>query len=140
MTKLLPTFFLALTLLGCSASRSGVEVKDAWSPPAPPGASVLAGYATVIAHDDDTLIGVTSPAAREVQLHTMSEENGVMRMRPVESIQLEAGETLRLEPGGMHLMLMDPDPARAADEPIELTFRFAKAGEIRTVAKVKPRD
>lgn len=137
MTRLFATAALVLALFGCSASKSGVEVKDAWSPPAPPGAGVLAAYATVIAHDADTLLGVSTPAAREVQIHETTEENGMMHMRPVDRVELKAGDTLRLERGGMHLMLMEPDPSRTANQPIALTFRFAKAGDIHVNAEVK---
>jgi hypothetical protein len=137
MLKLIATAAISLALLGCSGPQSGVEVKDAWSPLAPPGATVLAVYATIVAHDSDTLVSVSTPAARETQLHATSEENGMMKMRPVERVELKAGETVRLEPGAMHLMLMDPDPARATKSPISLTFRFAKAGEIQVTAQVK---
>ncbi|MFL6550318.1 MAG: copper chaperone PCu(A)C [Povalibacter sp.] len=130
----------ALLLSACGGSKSGIEIRDAWSPSTPPGATVLAIYATITAHSDDTLVSVTTPIAREAQLHSTVEENGMMKMRPVTELHLKAGETLKLEPGGMHLMLVDPDTSRAADSPIPLAFHFEHAGNVYITASVKKPD
>ena len=127
----------ALMLAACNSPEISVEVRDAWSPPAPPGATVIAVYATLVAHQNDTLLSVSSPTAREAQLHATTEENGMMKMRPVAQLALKAGETVRFEPGGMHLMLMDPNTAPSPHPPISLTFHFEHAGDIEVRAEVK---
>jgi copper(I)-binding protein len=123
------------TLCACSGSKAPIEIRDARSPPAPPGAQVIAVYATIVSRQDDTLLSVTTPFAREAQLHSTAEENGMMKMRHVEKLPIKAGETV-LAPGGLHLMLMDPDANRAAETSIPLTFHFERAGNIETTARI----
>ena len=123
-------------LSACGGTRQAIEIRDVRSPPAPPGAQVLAVYATIVAQRDDTLLSVTTPFAREAQLHSTVEENGMMKMRHVAQLPVKAGETVQLAPGGLHLMLMGPDAARDADTPIPLTFHFERAGDIETAAQI----
>jgi hypothetical protein len=118
-------------------SGSGVEIRDAWSPPAPPGVAVLAVYATLVAHDEDTLLSVATPIAATAEIHSTAEVNGMMQMRPVRELHLAAGQTVRLEPGGMHLMLVNVAAERAADAPIAVTFQFAHAGAVTVNVPVK---
>ena len=99
---------------------------------APAGAPVAGGY-LVIRNDGaegDRLLAAASPAAGEVQIHRMRMEEGVMRMRPLpDGIEVPAGETVALRPGGDHLMLMRPE-AMAAGEAVEVTLAFERAGEV----------
>jgi periplasmic copper chaperone A len=127
-------------LCACGGAKAPVEIRDARSPPAPPGAQVIAVYATIVAQQDDTLLSVTTPFAREAQLHSTVEENGMMKMRHVVSLPIKAGETVELAPGGLHLMLMEPDASRASDTSIPLTFHFERAGSIETAARITNAD
>ena len=78
----------------------------------------------------DRLLGASAPVAATVELHTMRMEGDVMRMRPVEAIELPAGKTVELKPGGLHLMFMGLKAPLKAGEGFPLTLRFEKAGEM----------
>jgi len=96
-----------------------------------PGATA-GGYLTIrnTGTEADRLLGATSPAAPTVELHTMSMTNGVMRMRPVDGIDIPAGGEVALEPGGFHIMLVGTKEALRPGASVPLTLRFARAGEV----------
>jgi copper(I)-binding protein len=84
-----------------------------------------------IGDSDDRLIGAASPAARMVQLHTHREEDGVMKMIHVEDgFVIPAGETVFLQRGGSHIMMMGLTEPFAPGKTIPLTLIFEKTGEI----------
>lgn len=114
----------------------------------PPNAPVAAGFLTVTntGGEDDRLLAATMDpgTVREIQLHEMAMTDGVMRMAPVEGgIDVPAGETVHLEPGGLHLMLMGLAAPMAAGDTHSVTLRFAEAGEVtlsfpvRTLAEIR---
>ena len=79
---------------------------------------------------DDTLLSASAEVAKAVELHLMSMEGDVMRMRQVQAIALPAGKTVELKPGGLHIMLMGlKAPLRAGDS-FPLKLKFEKAGEV----------
>jgi copper(I)-binding protein len=85
----------------------------------------------------DRLIAARSPASNTVELHTMRMEGDVMRMREVEAIELPAGQTVELKPGGLHLMLMGLKAPLKAGETVPVTLKFEKAGEVTVQLKVE---
>ena len=76
---------------GAQAQTGGVEIKDAWARATPGGAQTAAVYATIVAPAGDRLTAVSTPAAQQAGLHTMTMDNGVMKMRQVDGIDLPAG-------------------------------------------------
>lgn len=98
----------------------------------PQGAPVAGGYMLVIngGSQDDTLVAASSPAAPSVEIHEMRMDGDVMRMREVDGgLVIPAGQSVSLQPGGYHLMLMGPDPL-AAGEAHEVILTFERAGEV----------
>lgn len=87
---------------------------------------------------EDSLIGAKADGCGTVELHEMSMENGVMSMSAVEGgkMAIPVGETLKLEPAGLHLMCINKAAPLAVDTTVTLTLQFAKAGEIQAAAKV----
>jgi hypothetical protein len=85
----------------------------------------------------DKLLSVASPAA-DASLHSTSMDNGVMRMRPLQELDIPAKGTVELKPGGMHVMLMGlKQPLRSGDT-LELDLRFEKSGNRKVNAEVRP--
>ena len=78
----------------------------------------------------DQLISASSPAAGEVQLHEMSMEGSVMKMRQVKDITVPAGGAVELKPGGLHLMFMNIKSPLTAGESVPVKLKFARAGEV----------
>ncbi len=85
----------------------------------------------------DRLIGFTSPACNRPELHTHINDNGIMRMREVEAIDVPAGGEARLEPGGLHLMFIDLNQQFVEGESLEATLIFEKAGEVPITLVIK---
>jgi periplasmic copper chaperone A len=108
------TFLASLLLLACvsaaSATTLSLTAENGWIRSAPPGATMLAGYLQLSNTGDTQLsvVGARSDAFDAVELHRSIEEDGVARMRPVDLIVIPPGQTVALEPGGLHLMLMRP--------------------------------
>src|SRR5215471_17099674 len=108
-------------------------ISQAWSRATPKGAKTGGGYLTIENKGSapDRLIDGSSDVAGSVQVHEMSTEGGVMKMRPVENgLTIEPGKTVKLAPGGYHLMMMDlKQPLKRGDK-LPVTLQFEKAGTV----------
>jgi hypothetical protein len=123
---------LALTLAGAaSADADPLTITDAWVRATPPGARTAAAYLTLTnGGADDRLLGGTTPTARELQLHSHIDEGGLTRMVRLTEIAVAADATVRLEPGGLHLMLLDITGPLRPGATIALALQFAGAGTV----------
>ena len=103
-----------------------LQVQQAWAAPTPSGVDVAAGYLVIDNQtaSDDRLLAVTSPRAERVEIHEMSMDGAVMRMRSVDGLAIPAGQSVSLAPGGLHLMFFGvAEPfAEGQEVPVELTF------------------
>jgi copper(I)-binding protein len=119
-----------------------IEVDQPWSTATPRGASVAAGYMTIknTGTVPDRLTGVSTPVAAKVEVHEMSMENGVMRMRPLASgLEIKPGETVELKPSSsFHLMLMNLKGPIQRGKPFKATLMFANAGPVDVEFHVEP--
>ncbi|MAU96878.1 MAG: hypothetical protein CMP81_13480 [Fulvimarina sp.] len=138
--RLITTAFAAAALLSAvvTAHAHGYKVGDLeighpWSRATLPNAPVAGGYMTITNTGDtaDRLIGGSTPAAAEVQIHEMQMDGDVMKMRQIDGgLEVPAGETVTLAPGGYHLMLMKPEKRLMEGDRVPLTLRFEKAGTV----------
>jgi copper(I)-binding protein len=126
-------FALSTLLLALPALADSVKVDAPWVRATAPGQKVAGAFMELTADADMTLVGGESPAARVVELHTMSMENGVMVMRPLKDIALPRGKTVQLKPGGLHVMLIDLKGQIKEGEqtPLTLTVRGADGRQQR---------
>lgn len=113
-----------LAALSCSAVLAQtVEVKDAWVRSSVPGQKATGAFMKITAKEAAKLVGASSPAAGVVEIHEMKMEGDVMKMRAVAGgLELPAGKTVELKPGGYHIMLMDLKAALAKDSNLALTL------------------
>lgn len=89
----------------------------------------------------DKLIGATSPVAKSVEIHTMSMEGNVMKMREVSGIELNPSGKIVLKPGdGYHLMLAGLNKPLKVGEKFPLTLNFEKAGKVEVSVWVEDKD
>jgi periplasmic copper chaperone A len=89
----------------------------------------------------DKLLSASATVSNSVELHTMSMQGDVMRMRQVEAIELPAGQTVELKPGGLHVMFIGLKAPLKVGDTFPMTLRFEKAGEVTVqvnVEAVKP--
>jgi copper(I)-binding protein len=117
---------------GAVAAAEPLTVADAWVRATPPGATTAAAYLTLTNSGAaaDRLLGATTSAARAVEIHTHVVDGGLHRMVRVAELTLPAGEAVRLEPGGLHLMLVDLAAPLAAGTTVALSLRFASAATL----------
>lgn len=110
----------------------GVGIINPWAAPSPGGVDVAAGYMTVRNRGDapETLTGASSPRAERVEIHTMSHEDGVMRMAPAGPVEIPVGETVAFAPEGLHLMFIGVSTPFAEGEEIPVTLNFTRAGDV----------
>jgi periplasmic copper chaperone A len=111
-----------------------IHITQPWARATPKGASSGAGYLTVTNKGaaPDRLTCAGSDAAAHCQIHTMSMENGVMKMRPVEGgLEIKPGETVTLKPGSDHMMLVDLKHPLETGNAVAVTLQFDKAGTVK---------
>jgi len=123
MTKrLCAALLLMAAALSCTAAP--VAISHTWARATAPGQNVGAAYLELKSATDSTLIKAESPAAGSVEIHKMSMKNGVMEMRMQDTLELPAGQAVKLEPGGLHLMLFDLKKPLKVGENVPLTLHF----------------
>jgi hypothetical protein len=118
-----------------SATIGTLAIEGAWTRATPGGAKVGAGYLTIRNSGSaaDALVSVETAAAGRGEIHDMTMTDGVMRMRRLaEGVEIPAGGTIELKPGGMHLMLLDlKQPlVEGGRVTIKLTFKSGAVGEV----------
>jgi len=117
---LLPLSFPSLA----ANTEQAVQISDNWVRATAPGQEVGAGYMTLLSKKDTTLVSVESNAADSVEIHSMTMENGVMKMRSLKELPLKANQPEKLEPGSFHLMLFDLKKPLKAGEKVEFKLNF----------------
>ncbi len=129
---------LSSTVLAGTAG-DGVSVEDPYVRAVPPGQPNSAAFMSLRNATDQTcqLVGASSDVAEVVELHTHTMEDGMMRMRQVDHIELPAGETVSLKPGGLHIMLIGLKHKLVPDDEIRLTLKFSDGSEHELSAPVK---
>jgi len=118
--------FCVLLLPACSDGKdiatSPIAVENAWLRIPPSGLDKTAGYFQLVNRGDNhiTLVGATSEQIRTIEMHTTIVDGDMMRMRRLNTVPVPAGETIRFEPGGMHLMIF----GLSTQEAITITLQF----------------
>jgi copper(I)-binding protein len=124
----LASLLLCLPALGvlspalAQAAPPAVKVEQAWVRPSVPGQQGTGGYMKLTARDGQRLVGASSPVAGVAEIHEMKMEGDVMKMRPAGALELPAGKTVELKPGGLHLMLMDLKQPLVAGRSVPVTL------------------
>jgi copper(I)-binding protein len=131
------SLIISFSSVAAVAQGGDVEIKNAWARATPGGAQTAAVYVTITSPADDRLTGVSTPVAKEAQLHSMSMDGGVMKMRQVDSVDLPAGQAVALKPGGYHIMLVGLAKPLEAGQSFPLTLDFAKAGARQVTVTVE---
>ncbi len=128
-------------LLIASAVFAGprIEIKDPWVRLVPPVSTMSAAYMEIVNSGDqsDKLVGVETDISKKAEIHTTLMENGTAKMRHVKEIEIPAGGSVKLRPGGYHIMLIDlKDPLKESQK-VTIKLKFLKSGEVKVEAPVK---
>jgi len=133
MIKLLKLIPLVLLITACKPQVSTeVSISDAWVRENIPGQEVGAAYMTLKSQTKSTLVYVEAiDAAGAVEIHSMTMSDGVMKMRMLDALPLEANKPVELKPGSFHLMLFDLKEPFKAGQKVNFKLRFEdKSGQI----------
>ena len=138
--KLISTLTLAVFVINaCGGSLSELVIQGAWARPASAGENGAAYF--VIENwtmTDDILLSVSSEIASATEVHmSMGDANGVMSMQMQDSIPVLAKDTVKFEPGGLHVMFVELSQDLKVGDTITLTLNFEKAGSMTVEAPVK---
>ena len=142
MRNLIRYVWCMAALLVSFASYAGdIEVSGGWIRATAPGQDQGGADLSIVSKQPATLVGATSPVCKTEQLHTMTSEGGMMRMREVKAIELPAGKRVNLRESGYHLMLIGlKAPLKEGDTvPLTLSIMAGKEGlvKVETSAEVK---
>jgi copper(I)-binding protein len=135
------TIFLALAVavaIGWPATAGDVtagslKISAPWARATPKGASVGGGYLSITntGNEPDRLIGGSAAVSKRFEVHSMTMENGVMKMRPVsDGLEIKPGQTIDLKPGGYHVMFIDLNEPLKKGDRLKVTLEFARAGKV----------
>ncbi|MEA3070860.1 MAG: periplasmic copper chaperone [Alphaproteobacteria bacterium] len=127
-------FTVALTAAQARDYKAGsIDIADPWSRATPKGATVAAGYVKITNNGStpDRLIGGSSDIAPTFEVHEMTMEDGVAKMRPVKGgLEIKPGETVELKPGSYHFMFVGLKKPLSPGEHVKGTLTFEKAGSV----------
>jgi periplasmic copper chaperone A len=135
-------FFAALaTLFACSviAQAPALIVQDAWARQVP-GSDVAAVYLTLRNPTPKpvTIVGVESSVASHAMIHETKTDGGQSRMRPHEQLVVPAGQTVKFEPGGLHVMLHGVTPPLTVGQSVPLVLQLADGSKVQVAVQVRP--
>lgn len=126
----------ALFITGAAGADS-VKVANAWARATARGQTTTVVYLELTSDTNAALVAAGTPLAQRVELHSMSTEGAIMRMRPLPRIELPAGKTVKLAPSGVHLMLIDlKQPLKAGDK-LPLVLSVQSSGTSLTTLKIE---
>lgn len=133
------TFAVAVAQIAVTAARAAdydvgsIHISQPWARATPKGAASGAAYMTITNNGKtpDKVNCVSSDASAECQIHSMTMDNGVMQMRPVEGgLEIKPGETVTLKPGGFHMMLVNLKHPLEQGNSVKATLKFDNAGTV----------
>jgi copper(I)-binding protein len=128
----------AFTSQAHSYKVGAIDIGHPWARPTAAGQKAGGGYLKLTnAGAADRLVSVSSDVSDSVELHTMSMDGTVMRMRQVDGIDLPAGQTVELKPGGLHIMFIGLKAPLQEGSKFPVKLKFEKAGEVMVDVKVQ---
>lgn len=128
---------VACSISSVASAAQGVIVKNAWARATAPGQDTAGIYLDIVSNADAVLVRAVSPIAKSAEVHTMSMEGGVMKMRAVQKIELPAHKTVKLAPGGSHIMLVGIKQPLREKERIPLELTIEGPGQVKSNVKVE---
>jgi copper(I)-binding protein len=123
----------ALPAYAADYDVGSIHISQPWSRATPKGAAAGAAYMTITNKGTapDRVSCVSDDASAQCQIHSMTMEDGVMKMRPVEGgLEIKPGETVMLKPGGYHVMLIDLKHPLEQGQSVKATLKFDIAGTV----------
>lgn len=129
-------------LMFAAASHAQIVVDDPWVRATVPSQTGTGAFMKLTSEKDTRLVAADSPVAEHVEVHEMAMENNVMKMRQIPGLDLPAGKTVELKPGGYHIMFINLHQQMKAGEQVPLTLTFegpdGQRSNMKLMVPVKP--
>lgn len=123
------------------AHANDIKLENPWTRATPPGAAAGGGFAVITntGSNADRLVGGKAEGVGRIEVHTMEMDGDVMKMREVEGgLEIPAGETVELKPGGLHVMFMGLKEPLVEGQSLDVVLTFENAGEVETTFAIAP--
>jgi copper(I)-binding protein len=144
ITRMLALFLLVAAVVAPAQAEDvkagDLVISQGWSRATPNGAKIGSGYFAIEnkGTTPDRLVAVSADIAGKVEVHQMAMNNGVMTMRPVgDGLTIDPGKTVKLSPGGYHLMMFDLKSPLKQGDTLPITLTFEKAGKVNVSLAVE---
>lgn len=139
-SSILLSLALASPVLAADETIGSLTLKDAWVRASVPGQTNGAGYVKIEnkGSKPDRLLSASSNASNMVELHTVITENGVAKMQEIKSLEIPAGKTVSMAPGGYHVMFIQLKAPFKDGTNIPVKLKFEHSGEVSLDFAVKP--
>lgn len=126
-------YVIATSAMANDYKAGSLEIMSPWSRATPKGASTAIGYMTIKNNGtaSDRLIGGSINVADGFQLHSMTMENGVAKMREFKGVDIKPGQTIEFKPGGSHVMFVNLKHPLSKGEPVNGTLVFEQADKVQ---------
>ena len=126
------TYFIAASAMAADYKIGSLEIREPWSRATPKGAATAVGYMTITNNgtESERLIGGSVDFASSLQLHSMTMEDGVSKMRELKAVEIGPGQTLKFEPGGSHVMFVGLNRPLSQGDRVKGTLIFEHSGTI----------
>lgn len=134
-----PVVAMADDMTMAPVTQETLTLTDGYAHATLPNQPVAGGFVTIAntGDTDDRLVGVSSDNANVMQIHTMAMDGDVMVMRQLaDGLPVPAGETVVLQPGGLHIMFMQLNGPLVAGETVPVTLTFENAGDVPVVLPI----
>lgn len=133
----LPAF--NLPAFAADVTAGNLTLSGAWTRATPPRARAGGGFLTIAnSGEADRLVSVSSPVSTRTEIHEMAVQDGVMKMREMaDGVEVPAGGTLELRPGGYHVMFLELTGPLKEGESVPVTLTFEKAGTVEMSLSVE---
>ncbi len=128
------SLFIPAIVMAASTAQAQVTVTEQWVRATVPNQQATGAFMRLISRKDTKLISASSDSAGVVEVHEMTMDKDIMRMRPVDGLRLPAGQSIELKAGGYHLMMMDLKKQIKMGFEVQITLVFQNAdGERETI-------
>ena len=134
--RIAATLFVGAAMFSTAYAQS-VKVANAWARPMAPGQTTASVYVELTSDTQAALVAAGSPLAARAELHSMSMDGGIMRMRALPRLELPPGQTVKLAPGGLHIMLLEVKQPLKVGDKVPLVLTVQSSGSSLTTLKLE---
>jgi periplasmic copper chaperone A len=128
--------FLAIASTFVSGASAQISIDNAWTRSTVPGQKATGAFMTIASEKPLALVKASSTLIKNVEVHEMKMEAGVMKMREVKAIDVVPGKVTELKPGGYHIMLMGLEAPLVAGSKVPLTLTFRDKNNVETKVNI----